>query len=452
MFARKPHVTIIFVAERGVTRIDFDRQMASVFQSQFEIDAESNLVQSVGLVVQGQPRVGQQVVVVSTSVWSQVLFLPALSVQGITENELAEALKFEAETLSGLEIDDIAISYLAGERSEDQQKYWVSVLSQIELSLIHQTLQTVGARVVQVVHPVGATRHEEKSGNEQVECWDRSCYVFENGKRILSRVQSGNNDLPVLPNARWIFGPENETPTGPLDTFADSFQLSKEAELESWARLVAIAFEKSEVAFVPVLQLARKSTGTPLRHLVSLLLALIIGGFCIWHWFFVSGRNDQLRSEIVRVQEPARQKKKYNSELALILESRTKVTAEAEEVGDQLKRVQFFIDNQKNRFAQLLDLLVELRTSDLVINNLDGSEEGVVISGISLNVESAQAFAKRLRENAVGMGWVVNPAKQEGRQHMTSGGPWDFEILLSDTGPFKKPTLSASRKIPVANN
>ena len=72
-----------------------------------------------------------------------------------------------------------------------------------------------------------------------------------------------------------------------------------------------------------------------------------------------------------------------------------------------------------------------------MILEIGGTEEGVLISGLSLNGESAQALAKRLREKAVPLGWAVNPARQEGQQKLTTGGPWDYEILLTDTGPFE---------------
>ena len=59
-----------------------------------------------------------------------------------------------------------------------------------------------------------------------------------------------------------------------------------------------------------------------------------------------------------------------------------------------------------------------------------------MLSGTSLNGEAAQALAKRLREEVAPMGWVVNPAKQVGQQMLTTGGPWTYEITLTDTGPF----------------
>jgi hypothetical protein len=120
-----------------------------------------------------------------------------------------------------------------------------------------------------------------------------------------------------------------------------------------------------------------------------------------------------------------------------ILEQRAVVEVEDTALGDDLKRISFFLDNQRNRFAKLLNLLIELRTEDLVIQQIGGTEEGVLITGISLNGEAAQALAKRLRERAVELGWAVNPARQEGQQLMTTGGPWKYEILLTDTGPFE---------------
>ncbi len=120
-----------------------------------------------------------------------------------------------------------------------------------------------------------------------------------------------------------------------------------------------------------------------------------------------------------------------------ILEQRTKIESEDASLSDDLKRIRFFLENQSNRIHQLLTLLAELQTDELVIQKINGTEEGVLIEGISLNGKSAQTLAESLRESVLSHGWVVNPARQEGQQKLTTGGPWNFAILLTDTGPFE---------------
>ena len=145
------------------------------------------------------------------------------------------------------------------------------------------------------------------------------------------------------------------------------------------------------------------------------------------------------------IKKPAEEKKKSDSQLISLLENRLEVETEDALLADDLKRVRFFLENQNDRIAKLLSLLVELRTNDLVVEEIGGTEAGVLISGISLNGESAQALAKKLRERAVQLGWAVNPAKQDGQQKLSTGGPWKYEILLTDTGPFESAVQSRKK-------
>jgi hypothetical protein len=55
-------------------------------------------------------------------------------------------------------------------------------------------------------------------------------------------------------------------------------------------------------------------------------------------------------------------------------------------------------------------------------------------------VKAAQGLAKSLRERSVKLGWAVNPARQEGQQKLTTGGPWDYNILLAEQGHSNPPS------------
>jgi hypothetical protein len=162
----------------------------------------------------------------------------------------------------------------------------------------------------------------------------------------------------------------------------------------------------------------------------------------------LKAHNESIIKQIEEIKKPAEEKKQFDSQLISILETRAEVETEDATLGDDLQRVRFFLENQSNRIPRLLDLLVELRAPEMVIEKITGSEEGISISGISLNGEAAQALAKRLREKAVPLGWVVNPARQEGQQKLTTGGPWNYEILLTDTGPFESMVQSRKKSGP----
>ena len=229
--------------------------------------------------------------------------------------------------------------------------------------------------------------------------------------------------------------------------------MTDERTAQRWLGQVATNFvQRPSELVAPLIRRTKRRSATPIRHLLAGVIALAVVGFCFWHWQFVHQNNESLRQQIEQVKIPAAEKKKYDAQLMAILEQRAEVESEDAALGDDLKRVRFFLENQSNRFAKLLNLLIELRTEDLVIQQIAGTEEGMLISGISLNGEAAQALAKRLRERAVPLGWAVNPARQEGQQRLTTGGPWKYEILLTDTGPFESAVQPRKKIGPISKS
>lgn len=124
--AKRPDISIILLYNLGVIRADFNRGNAEpVFKIEESVDVESTLQESVQHVVAGPSPIASRAVVISTDVWSQIITLPRLSVSDLEPEELNEVLKFEAETLSGIEIDEISLAAIPLGRQDDLQRYWV---------------------------------------------------------------------------------------------------------------------------------------------------------------------------------------------------------------------------------------------------------------------------------------------------------------------------------------
>jgi hypothetical protein len=463
MLIRNGHLSIILISNREVLRCDYGQDLnRPIFRIRHEVDAESDLLRAIRPVAEKTRRLARRTLVVTDNIWSQIILLPQNAVQGIEPDELTEALKFETETLSGIEIDNLSLSYQTLRKKGDQQQYWVNAITKSELEESHRQLEMCGGRMISFVHPAGLTRFANQSDNQQVEFWGGVTYRFEKKHHELSSVRQTSTihkpgsdppELDVLsPVHQRIIGPESQLPEGLADLNpAHTIDLNEEAQLEKWLAEIVVANRQSVELSVPVLHISRRTVGTPLRHLVSIAFTTIVICFCYLHWNHVESQNEQFVESIELLQQPGRDKKAFDTELSAILENRNVAESEAAQTGNDLKRIQFFLGHQRDRIAQLLELLVKFRTPDLVIERIASSEEGFVIAGISLTGESAQAFAKRLRVIAVELGWIVNPAKQEGQQKLTSGGPWNFEILLTDIGPFEY-SPAAPRNRGVQNN
>lgn len=436
--ARRADISVILLFNRKAFRADFAKPInASSTPTLFvqeSIDAEASLCDAVRAVVENQSRLATRTLVLSTDVWSQIISLPRISIGGMETSELEAALRFEAETLSGIEIDNLSLAYRAVGNVGDFDQFWVNVVRQVELESVNAFLEKQGCREITLAHPAGfANSGTERLDGMSAELWDDLIYLLSQNGTQLAKVKQASGE-PELECDRLLIasGREVAIESRPQQTV----ELIDDVSIVGWAAGVASSYaQRRERQIAPVLRKSRLRNGTPVRHVVSGMLAIAMLGFCYWHWQYMEINNRKLAQEIVEVKKPAADKKGFDNQIVGILQSRTELETESDLLDNDLNRIRFFLDNQHDRVGILLRLLIELRTQDLVIQQIDGTKDGLEISGFSLNGESAQALAKRLRIEAQPLGWRANPAKQKGQEKLTTGGPWDFRILLTDVGP-----------------
>ena len=434
--AKRSDISIILFFDRQMVRADFGKDISKPnFYLQETVDVESTLYEAIIQVTQNQPRLGSRTLVLSTDVWSQIVLLPKLSVSGIEPSDLEEVLKFEAETLSGIDIDEISLASTSLGIEDDYQKFWVSAIRSADLDAINEHLESLGCRDILIAHPSGfAANNAVKNNRQTIEVWeDLVFHLTENSTRLEQVKQLSTT--PLVSNEPVLTGSQNLEWDEEHATFE---HLIDDATAKRWAGIVAGNYRKRlDAILAPRLRHFDRVPTRPIRHIFSGIIGLLVIGFCFWHGQYVQQYNKNLQIKISEIEAPAVQKKKNDSQLIQILEKRVEVETAVTALGDDLKRITFFLESQNNRYATLLELLIEMRTEDLVIQQVEGTEDGILISGVSLNGEAAQGLAKSLRERSVKLGWAVNPARQEGQQKLTTGGPWDYKILLAETGPFE---------------
>lgn len=438
---RRPEISVILLFNRKGFRADFAKASANAntVLVQESIDAEATLADAVQAVVEksGAEKLGKlapKTLVLATDVWSQILSLPRISLGGMEADELEAALRFEAETLSGIEIDDLSLGYTSLGAVGDFEQFWVNVVRQSELEAINAYLEKQGCREITLAHPAGFAH----SGNEPFdgvtsEFWDELVYLLTHNGSQLSKVKQAtaipaeNCERLLIATQRTVDASQFPKSTRTLD--------NDDAILQWLADVAAVHDARLEKGVAPVLRKAQPRSGTPLRHFTAAVLALAVLGFCFWHWNYMTSQKLRVTQEIARIKQPAQDKKGYDAEVIAILQDRAEVETEYQKLDVERKRIEFFLNSQDDRIAKLLNLLIQHRKPDLVIQSIGGTEDGLEISGFSINGESAQALAKRLRTDLQALGWMVNPAKQKGQEKLTTGGPWDFKILLTDVGP-----------------
>ncbi len=446
---KRPEYTVILATDSSVYRGDFAgrsaRSIAHVDMADLNVDG--TLVEAVRLAIELSQPIGRKVAVCSTAVWNQVIAVPRLSVADLGESELEGALKFEAETLVGIDAENAVLSAVDLGDAQDQRRFWVNVTELSQWQSIVDLISDARGKLVWLAHPVGAV-----SGSKgvlhppQIEIWGNSISRMAGGGTLQSTSEAGLNsprwatDLgfastgSATTHQPWLLGPDPTDDQIP-ESINEVIKLSDERQLKLWLQTVATGITDFAAQKRPLIRQQRRASSSAAGLFAKVAAALLVIVFCGWHMFWLNGRNARLVQEIAASKQPAIEKKKYDTLLQSVLTKRTQTKVEATQAKLDARKVQFLFGNQRDRIQRLLKLLVDLRTSDLVVKEIALNEKGTVVSGISLNGQSAPNMANRLRDMALPLGWKIHPATQSGEMKMISGGPWKFTILLEDVGP-----------------
>jgi hypothetical protein len=362
----------------------------------------------------------------------------------MSAEELGNALRFEVETLSGIEIDDIELAYtLAEERSSTETRFWLNVVRRDEFEQFAGMMKVAGVRAFEVGHPAGMIGGE-LPGSQADEIWGSNFFRFRGNDHRLTDIQRtpeadalANETVSVA--VKWSEEGEGQTAMAPLTAHHN---LCHESGIRQWLQQV-ISRLSSGPHNVPLIQRQRLSTGLNWRPIAATALAGLVFIGCVLHRNWLLTQTQALEIQTSQLTELTERKLMDDAENIKLLEQQSELEKESLAVGTDLKRIQFFHDFQTGRLPKLLNLLSELRTPELVVQELLPDPKGTVVAGISMNSESAPLLANRLRLLAVPLGWKVSAATQEGEQKMISGGPWAFQILLEDTNLFDPPATDS---------
>ncbi len=454
----KIDVSIILISENQVVRADFEGRHASRLIDLVREKRNSNLSaqQVLESVVQNKKSIGRKTLVLDTSIWSQIVSVPRLSVADVAPEELGGALKFEVETLSGVEAERAVLGIreiesagssgselFPGQPATGQQDYWVNVATLESVKSVTKLAKARGAWWVGLAHPAGSYALRNRDQNRHIEIWDNLVFLFN--RYNLQSISSRSGNWPV----QWGV----DTPTDQSDTLGmvaehagllpeslagrDVTVLDGEALLTKWLHNVARCVAKQELDdFLPIVVETREPANFSQRTILArVALAALTIAFCLGHYGFLNHRQNNIEQRIFDLKQPGIAKQGYDNEITEILNERSKLEPEAAKIKQQLMQIEFLFNHQTGRLEQFLGLLMASRTSDLVIENISTHEKGLVVKGTSLGGRSAPLMASRLREQVLSLGWRVTAPTQIGEQKMVSGGPWRFTILFEDVGP-----------------
>ena len=468
--ARRSEITIFLIWQDHVLRADFvGRKRVLQHLAHAGIGPDASLEDAI-LAPQSNLLIGRHTLVLSTQLWMQMIQMPSSGIDSLPEEELDSALRYEIESLCGIEADQSQIGYREISSQGGDSRFQVVAARRDEFATLTRRLNSLGATRVELCHPAGtnlAKPDPNRSGgasSRQIQVWPGLATYFDQAEIRGISMAARDPDRwaqdfliesdtvhSMLATALIGDGPAGPNESGEfsnigIQLLSGGWPGNDETQLElsdprwslirSWFEQVACEFERGLAPAVIVRKRARASAGN--RLLLKTALAVAAIGCCWLHWSWLQNQQTAAVLEYEQVKQPGLDKQLHDRITKSVQEKRQQLVEESSLAQEQLRRVSSLVEIQSDRLVKLLDLTVRCHTDDLRVDRIRPNELGLVISGISLNSESPQDFANKMRPETEVLGWKVNPATLTGQRKMTSGGPWNFEIQLQDTEPSSR--------------
>jgi len=440
--ASKKSITLLLVTEKEVMRADCKpgaRATIKSFQraarpARTPVQAAAELAVSLS-----DEKPSQRTILLAEDVWTGVIDLDERSIYGLEGDELVQMLRFETESLSGLDpmTSQLGIVELSPVPPDTRRFWGVGVAGEV-LSSIATTIALRGGKLVRLAHPVGVCSPVAE-GEPWVEFHETLAGAFAAVSQGVPRAsiapRSRNSDRwykslessfdGALPEQGWIWAGA-EAPAG----YSGSLRLLDDDEsVERW---ICGAMDRlvQRVA-VPVVAPPVPPTSTRRLAQVSTAAAVAMAVCCGLHFANVSWTKASLQKQIQALQQPAAEKKKLEDALKPLSKQLTEMETELQTLDGQRSDLAA-VTGRADRFSELLRLIASEWSEDMVIDRIKPNSNGLQLVGRTITSNSASLLAQRLSPHAQPLGWQVEAPELEGENKMVNGGPWKFHIDLVD--------------------
>jgi hypothetical protein len=403
------------------------------------------------------PKIGKRVWVLATDLWTQTLELPVAKAAGLAGPQLASALNFEAESLSGHNAFDSVVAHVALAPREGQQPFWIVQGNAVDIAQIDQVVRKEGGRLAGVTHPGGLARaltadSGPQAGWQRVELWPDAVVMLHGAPGQITGVQVINSDPQM---GRWRASLHDSVPASGRELLTapgmaasagagvgTPFFLDDQAQLTSW--LIAQAEHLStKDPRAPILRPQPVPLTPAQRRRLAFVIAVAVGLLCYGHYSWMDANVKALNAERDRVLAPGK-----------VLPDLQKQTKDLETKRDELKHeVNILVQatervaHQRERVGRLLQFLAEHKAEDLLVQRIDGDAGDPRVVGACLKPELADEFARTLAEKLRPFGFEVQSPHKQAADLANAGAPWEFQITLrSPADAFLKPTPVNKRR------
>lgn len=399
----------------------------------------------------GGNKCARSVWVIGEEFWTQTLSMPASAMQGLSREQVAKAVGFDVEALTGISGSDSAIGYCAAAPSDESEHLWITQVPLGAREQIQSAVEAAGAELAGILHPgglPGPIKHEaaDSASWRRIESWKAAtlCIVGQDHQPPRVTVINGERQ----PNwragvARWIAA-HPATHSEWLDSSDQTIPGASEAlsgwaalpaltgqPLQDWLRQWAIALNEGNRP-APLIE-PRRDTGAGARHVVAAaVIALLCLGACIFRASWLANQQDRLLHQIEDAQAPKRELTTLQKKSDGLRNELAQVKAERARHPVMQVHVAPDMELQRQRIVALLSALQDHSNPDVVVDHIaPGADGSVLIEGKCFPASAVDRLTGALASSLPPVGWEVSPAEKKPIEGLPPGSACQFSLKAS---------------------
>jgi hypothetical protein len=430
--------TILLVQREFIARADFTRGAGTsgVTVSRAARPASDDLAGHVesALALAGRPK--GPVWLLTDDVFSQTVSLSARQMKHLDDDEVAQALAYEAQLLSGIEAAESVVAWKPMSNDGIENEYWITAMPRTERSRIDQAIRGAGGKLAGIVHPIGLPRPiadgvDSASAWKRVETWHELWAEVESATGGTTKVRVRRTDPTrrhrelrndAAPTEMLVAGAQAPATDATVARLDDDNVLSR--WLAGWSSVLA------ETA-PPVPVLAPETRAIPVRTQIIAALsgAVLAIVACAAHYMTLRARADDRTRELAEVSKPAELKATTEQAIA---GARKEVDALRASAADrEARKPRGWTPGIPGR---VLELLASDVPTGLTVDAFEIGWRSSAIRGLCIEPH----LADRLGASLVGAfaidGYAVSPSTKKLRVDGPGTGLYEYEIEIQPSG------------------
>jgi Tfp pilus assembly protein PilN len=451
-------LTILLITADRLVRADVrgsDCRVAE--QARPAVDDLPSLVEAALRLGGGRAR---RVLLLTTEVWTQTLPLPAGAAAGMSDDEVAQALAFEAEPFSGISAFDSLAACLPLPRGVEEPQFWFTQMPASVHDQLEYVVGEAGGKLVGIGHPAGLPRSLRTPPDgrwQRIELWPDAVVCLHRDARGPMHVHVVNTSPHTdtwQQDARLWFGqfeaPEvceillasgRAAPPDEALEATESIDLADEASLSGWLRAWAEQVQQRRPE-APLLRPAPRPMPNSTRLAIAGLVGAAMLALCLMHYGWTQAGARAAQARVTELKEPADELRKAQTEADALEKELTALTSQTERMQASVDACLRAMEWNRQRMAGLMAALAESEAGAVCVQAIEAGREGIRVRGISRGPEQPNRLAARMATKLRPLGLQVHPPTKEAAFLMPDGTPYLFEMLIQDihhTGqPFEE--------------